>query len=137
MKIFSHKGSVKMTEQNLLNVSDHTDLGKIEIAPEVIEVITGIAASEVDGISEMRGNFATDVVERFGRRAHGKGVKVEITSEGVLIDLYVVVKFRVSIPSVAEKLQENIRQTLKNMTALETKEINVHVVGIQMEDDEE
>lgn len=126
-----------MTEQNLLNVSDHTDLGKIEIAPEVIEVITGIAASEVDGISEMRGNFATDVVERFGRRAHGKGVKVEITSEGVLIDLYVVVKFRVSIPSVAEKLQENIRQTLKNMTALETKEINVHVVGIQMEDDEE
>src|SRR5699024_9419536 len=131
------KGSIKMTEQSLLNVSDDMSLGKVEIAPEVIEVITGIAASEVEGISEMRGSFATDVVERFGGKSHGKGVKVEITSEGVLIDLYVVVKFKVSIPSVAEKLQENIRQTLKNMTALETKEINVHVVGIQMTEDAE
>lgn len=126
-----------MTEHNLLNVSDDTGLGKVEIAPEVIEVITGIAASEVEGISEMRGSFATDVVERLGRRSHGKGVKVEITPEGVLIDLYVVVKFKVSIPTVAEKLQENIRQTLKNMTALDTKEINVHVVGIQMEEEAE
>src|SRR5690625_3359064 len=122
-----------MSAQSLLNVSDHTGLGKVEIAPEVIEVITGIAASEVEGISEMRGSFATDVVERFGKKSHGKGVKVELTESGILIDLYVVIDFGVSIPKVAEKLQTNIRQTLKNMIALEVSEINVHVVGIQME----
>ncbi len=36
-----------MSEQPLLNVSDDTSLGKVEIAPEVIEVIAGIAATEV------------------------------------------------------------------------------------------
>ena len=120
-----------MNEQSL-NVSDDTSLGKVEIAPEVIEVITGIAASEIDGISSMRGNFATGVVERFGGKSHSKGVKVELTENGILIDLYVVMNFGVSIPKVAEKLQTNIRQTLMNMTALEIAEINVHVVGIQM-----
>lgn len=121
-----------MSDQALVNVSN-TNLGKVEIAPEVIEVITGIAASEVDGVSSMRGSFATDVVERFGKKTHSKGVKVDLTENGILIDLYVVLNFGVSIPQVAEQLQTNIRQSLKNMTALEIAEINVHVVGIQME----
>ncbi|SHF59683.1 Asp23/Gls24 family envelope stress response protein [Ornithinibacillus halophilus] len=126
-----------MAEQPLVNVSDDTGLGKVEIAPEVIEVITGIAASEVEGISSMRGNFATGVVERFGKKSHSKGVKVELTENGISIDLYVVLNFGVSIPKVAQQLQTNIRQTLKNMTALDIAEINVHVVGIQMDKDEE
>lgn len=124
-----------MSEQSMLNVSDDPGLGKVEIAPDVIEVITGIAASEVEGISSMRGSFASDVVERFGKKSHSKGVKVELTENEIIIDLYVVIDFGVSIPKVAEKLQTNIRQTLKNMTALEVNEVNVHVVGIQMEQD--
>ncbi|GAA0443666.1 fatty acid biosynthesis protein YqhY [Lentibacillus halophilus] len=126
-----------MSEQPLLNVSDDESLGTVEIAPEVIEVITGIAASEVKGVSEMRGNFATGVVERFGKKSHGKGVKVDLTENGILIDLFVVLNFGVSIPKTAQELQENIRHTLKTMTALEMDEINVHVVGIQMENTNE
>lgn len=122
-----------MADQSLVNVSDNTGLGKVEIAPEVIEVIAGIAASEVNGLSTMRGNFATGVVEKFGKKSHSKGVKVELTDTGIIIDLFVVLNFGVSIPEVAQKIQANIRQTLKNMTSLEIAEINVHVVGVQME----
>lgn len=122
-----------MAEKLSFNVNDDVHLGKIEIAPEVIEVITGIAASEVKGVASMRGNFATDVVEKFGGTTHSKGVKVDLTEEGIIIDLFVVLEFGLSIPKVAESLQTNIRQTLMNMTALEISEINIHVVGIQME----
>lgn len=122
-----------MSEQPLLNVSDDFGLGTVEIAPEVIEVITGIASTEVDGLFAMRGNFASGVAERFGKTAHSKGVKVELTDNGILIDLYVILNFGVSIPQVAQNLQSSIRQTLKSMTALEIDEINVHVVGIQMD----
>jgi len=125
-----------MGEESTLNVGNSDEsLGKIEIAPEVIEVITGIAASEVKGLSTMRGNFATGVVERFGKKSHSKGVKVELTDTGILIDLYVILDFGVSIPKVAAKLQSNIRQALKNMTALDAEEVNVHVVGVEMEPD--
>jgi uncharacterized alkaline shock family protein YloU len=108
-------------------------LGKVEIAPEVIEVIAGIAASEVDGVAQMRGNFASGVVERLGKKNHGKGVKVDLKEEGIIIDVYCLVRFGVSIPNVAKKVQENIREALLNMTGLETNEINVHIVGIQFD----
>ena len=42
------------------------------IAPEVIEVIIGIAASKVEGVYGMRGTFANNVNELLGRAAHGK-----------------------------------------------------------------
>lgn len=123
-----------MSENNILEVSQgHNGLGKVEIAPEVIEVIAGIAASEVEGVSAMRGNFATGVVEKLGKKNHGKGVKVELTEDGVKVDVYCFMKFGVSIPQVAGKVQDNIRQALLNMTALEAEEVNIHIVGIQFE----
>ncbi|WP_188206125.1 Asp23/Gls24 family envelope stress response protein [Alkalibacillus aidingensis] len=124
-----------MDENQLLNVSADNSLGRVEIAPEVIEVITGIAVNEVTGVANMRGNIASNVTERLGKKKqHGKGVKVELTDDGIEIDVYTVLDYGVSIPKVAEKIQDNIRTTLKNMTALEIIEINVHVVGIQIEE---
>lgn len=122
-----------MDEQNILEMEGNSGLGKIEIAPEVIEVIAGIAASEIEGIAQMRGSFATGVVERLGKKNHGKGVKVELAEDGVIVDVYCSMIFGVSIPVVAQKVQDNIRQALLNMTALEVSEVNVHVVSIQFE----
>ncbi|HBZ08562.1 MAG TPA: Asp23/Gls24 family envelope stress response protein [Bacillus bacterium] len=109
---------------------DGHDHGKIEIAPEVIEVIAGIAASEVEGVAQMRGNFASGVVERLGKKNHGKGIRVELSEEGIIVDVYCLMNFGVSIPTVAQKVQDNIRQALFNMTALEVEEVNIHIVGV-------
>ncbi|MDQ0161395.1 putative alkaline shock family protein YloU [Bacillus alveayuensis] len=123
-----------MSEKHILEMNqEDSSLGKVEIAPEVIEVIAGIAASEIEGVAQMRGNFATGVVERFGKKNHGKGVKVDLNDDGIVIDVYCVMEFGVSIPTVAQKVQDNIRQALLNMTALEINEINIHVVGVQFE----
>ncbi|MCH1626626.1 Asp23/Gls24 family envelope stress response protein [Ferdinandcohnia quinoae] len=121
-------------ENNILEMDQGSNsLGKVEIAPEVIEVIAGIASSEVEGVAQMRGNFASGVVERLGKKNHGKGVKVELTEDGVIIDVYCMMHFGVSIPNVARKIQDNIRQALLNMTALEVDEVNIHVVGVLFE----
>jgi uncharacterized alkaline shock family protein YloU len=123
-----------MSEFNILEMEqENSGHGKVEIAPEVIEVIAGIAASEVEGVAGMRGNFATGVVERLGKKNHGKGVKVELTESGITVDVYCLMKFGVSIPSVAQKIQDNIRQALLNMTALDAEEVNIHVVGVQFD----
>ena len=116
--------------ENMLDMGQETNLGKVEIAPEVIEVIAGIAATEIEGVAAMRGNFAAGVVERLGKKNHGKGVKVELTNEGIVVDVYVLMYFGVSIPSVAQRIQDNIRQALLTMTGLDLKEVNVHVVGV-------
>ncbi|OCS85479.1 Asp23/Gls24 family envelope stress response protein [Caryophanon latum] len=113
------------------------ELGQIEVAPEVIEVIAGIAVNEVEGVAATRGNFASGVVERFGKKVHSKGVKTNVSEEGkIIVDVYCTVKYGATIPKVAKEIQSNIRQTIMNMTSIETAEVNVHITGIQFEQEE-
>ena len=109
------------------------DLGTIEIAPEVITVIAGIATNEVEGIAGMRGNFAAGVVEKLGKKVHGKGIKTEITTDGLFIDVYCLVKYGASVPIVAREVQSQIRQAIENMTSLVPKEVNIHITGVQFD----
>lgn len=124
-----------MTENYLIQMAQGKEsLGDVEISPEVIEVIAGLAATEVEGVAHLRGNFASGVAERLGRKAsHGKGVKVDLTEEGVMIELFVDTHYGVSIPEVCRKMQENVFQTLKSMTAIDVLAVDVHVVGVQFE----
>lgn len=122
-----------MSEKDLLSVKNNEDLGKIEIAPEVIEVITGLAVAEVKGVSTMRGSFA----ERFGKKSPRQGVKVELVNGGIIVDLHLVIKYGESVPKVAREIQNNVKQTLKNMAELDVKEVNIHVVDLEMESKEE
>lgn len=110
------------------------ELGKIEVAPEVIEVIAGIAATEVEGIASTRGNFASGVAERFGKKVHSKGIKSAMSEDGnIVIEVFCTVKYGFAIPKVAKEVQTTIRQAILNMTLIETSEVNVHITGIQFE----
>ncbi|MFD1412732.1 Asp23/Gls24 family envelope stress response protein [Oceanobacillus jeddahense] len=125
-----------MSDQQLLDILEDDSLGSVQIVPEVLEVIAGFAATEVDGVKSMHGSFATGVAEKFGRKSHGKGVRVELTDNGAIIDIYVILTFGKSIPEVAAKLQTNIKQNVHTMTSIQVEEVNVHVAGIQMENQE-
>ncbi|WP_413379809.1 Asp23/Gls24 family envelope stress response protein [Alkalihalobacillus sp. 1P02AB] len=123
-----------MNENHILELDEQkSELGKVEISPEVIEVIAGIAASEVEGVANMRGNFASGVAEKLGRKNHGKGVRVDLNDDGILVDVSVVIMYGVSVPEVAKLIQTNIQQALQTMTAIQLNAINVHVVGVQFE----
>ncbi|WYP25208.1 Asp23/Gls24 family envelope stress response protein [Alkalihalobacillus sp. FSL W8-0930] len=126
-----------MEDNQILELEEKkSGLGKVEISPEVIEVIAGIAAQEVEGIATLRGSFATDVAERLGRKNHGKGVKVDLDESGIIVDVSVVIVYGASVPEVANLVQMNIKQTLLTMTAIQLEAINVHVVGVQFESTE-
>ncbi|MET0785796.1 MAG: Asp23/Gls24 family envelope stress response protein [Paenisporosarcina sp.] len=117
--------------------SGKEELGKIEVAPEVLEVIAGIATTDVEGVAGTRGSFASGVVERLGKKVHGKGIKTELTDQGLFIEIYCVVQYGASIPTVAKEVQNQVRQAIFNMTSLETKEVNVHITGVQFEHQKE
>ncbi|GGG18131.1 hypothetical protein GCM10007425_10720 [Lysinibacillus alkalisoli] len=114
--------------------SGKEELGKIEVAAEVLEIVAGIAATEVEGIAETRGNFASGVVERFGKKVHNKGIKSGVADNGdVIIDVFCSIKYGFSIPKVAKDMQAQIRQSIQTMTAIETAEVNVHITDIHFD----
>ena len=59
-------------------VKKDSNLGAIRIADEVVSIIAGLAATEVDGIAGMSGGIAGGIAEMLGRKNFAKGVKVEV-----------------------------------------------------------
>lgn len=110
---------------------EKTELGRIEIAPEVIEVITGLAAAEVEGVAHMSGGFVGDLAERLGRKNLAKGVKVEVGKKEAAVDVFLIIEYGYKIPEVARKIQENVQNAIENMTGLKVVEVNVHVVDVE------
>ena len=54
-------------DTNIILRANDPELGKIELATNVLEIIAGIAASQVDGVNRMRGSFSSSVNELFSR----------------------------------------------------------------------
>lgn len=113
------------------SLGTENSLGSIRIADEVVEVIAGLAASEVEGVTGMSGGLVGDLAHMLGRNKNlSKGVKVEVGEHEVAIDLFVVVEYGVSIPEVALRVQEAVKEAIESMTGLLVVEVNVHVQGV-------
>ena len=114
----------------------HGTLGAIRIADEVVSIIAGLAATEVDGIAGMSGGLVGGIAEMLGKKNFAKGVKVEVGEKEAAVDLYIIVKYGVRIPDVALAAQENVKQAIETMTGLTVVEVNIHVQGVGFPEEE-
>lgn len=119
-----------MEEANIPLEDKNKGLGTIEIAPEVLEIISGITVNEIDGVYAMQGSFKSGVNELFGRSSHNKGIYLNNTEDGLSIDVYCYLKYGVSVPKVALEMQTKIKEQILFMSDLEINVVNVHVVGL-------
>ena len=115
---------------------ERTEIGEIQIAPEVIEVIAGLATVEVEGVAGMSGGFAGDFVELLGRKNLSKGVKVEVGQLQAAVDVSVIMEYGYRIPDVAAQIQTNVKKSIQNMTGLNVIEVNVHVHDVRFKNTE-
>ena len=112
------------------NIKLDEGIGSVRIADEVVSIIAGMAATEVDGIAGMSGGLVGGIAEILGKKNLAKGVKVEVGETEAAVDLYIIVKFGVRIPDVALNVQEKVKNAIESMTGLSVVEVNVHVQGV-------
>ena len=106
--------------------------GTIKYANEVIAIIAGVAASEIEGIAGMCASGAiSDIIGR--NRSITRGVKVEVVGEDVSVELYIVAEYGSPIQKVAGEVQENVRKAIESMTGLHVVTVDVHVQGVSFE----
>lgn len=108
------------------------DRGEVIIADEVIAVITGLAAMEVEGVASMAGNATKELISKLGIKSLSKGVSVEVRDNVVVIDATVNLKYGYNIKAVSQKVQEKIKMAVENMTGLTVAGVNVRVAGIEV-----
>jgi uncharacterized alkaline shock family protein YloU len=113
-----------------------TDMGSIQIAPEVIEIIAGLATVEVNGVAGMSGGFAGGIAELLGRKNLSKGVKVEVGQKEAAIDVNIIIEYGNRIPEVASSIQQNVKNAIESMTGLNVVEVNVHIHDVHFKGSE-
>ena len=111
--------------------------GKVKIADDVIAIIAGTAALEIDGVAGMAGNLPGDIAQILGRRNLSKGVNVEMVSGDVKVTLSLLSKFGYKLQEISEAVQRRVKTAIENMLGLNTQEINIIIAGILYYNNEE
>ena len=110
--------------------------GSIHIAEEVIAAIHVGAVREVDAVSGMMTNLAgsvTDLVNNKKNAQKGaKGVKIDMTPEALVLNLYLTVQYGHAIPEVAENAQKAVASAVEAMTGCSVSAVNMHVGGVSL-----
>jgi uncharacterized alkaline shock family protein YloU len=122
--------SVETEEKTAENTLEGTSAGSVKIASDVVATIAGLAAADVTGIAGMSGGVAGGIAEMLGRKNLTKGVKVEITEQEAIIDIYTIVEYGVAIAEVAEAVQKVVKSAVESMTGLTCPTVNIHVQGV-------
>jgi len=106
--------------------------GAIKISEEVIAIVAGIAASEVEGVAGMCNTFAGGIAELLGKKSFAKGVKVELNDDTTSVEIALVVEYGCKIPDVAWEVQERVKRAVESMTGLDVIKVNIYVDGIAL-----
>lgn len=134
-----------MSEKNkeVVELSTNSDesveiASNLTISEDVIGIIAGLAAAEVEGVSGMTLGIV-DGINQFlgGNKKYSKGVKIEMEGNEVVINLFVIVRYGVKIPDVAFSIQNSVKGSVEGMTGLTVKAVNINVQGVTFENDKE
>lgn len=122
------------TERSIHKVYEKDQIGEVQIADEVVAIIAGLAAAEVEGVDSLAGNMSNELVGRLGMKNLSKGVKVEVTEEHVSVNMSLNLKYGYSIPKVCEKVQDKVKSAIETMTGLMVLDVNIKIAGINVEE---
>ena len=111
--------------------------GSLQISTEVIGKIARCAALEVEGVAEVScGKQNKKVKELLAAASIQPPVTVEMRDGTAELTLNLVVKFGAKIPTVAEKVQENVKAAVQNMTNVTVSRVNLVIAGLAAEEQE-
>lgn len=105
-------------------------MGRVDIAPEVIQVIASLAAIEVKGVASLKGGVVGDLNQLLGRKNSRQGVKVEL-GEKIEIDVAVIVHYGQQVVNVGQEVQNSVKERVEEMTGLSIDQVIVRIAGLK------
>lgn len=111
------------------------ELGDVKVSEEVVAIIAGLAATEVEGVGSMAGNITNEIVSKLGMKNLSKGIMVEVLDEEeIKVDVAINIAYGYAIPDISAKVQEKVKSTIENMTGITVAIVNVRVASVDMGD---
>ena len=92
--------------------------------------IARLAALEVDGVADVATGTSQNVRSLLGRTGLQKPVTVVMEDGIATVTVHLTVVYGSKVMPLCEKVQENVKQTIQNMTGITVSRVDVLVVGL-------
>ena len=102
-------------------------VGHVSYTKNVVKSIVTLATEEVEGVCTYRQNPAK-------KSSFGKNVVVDFGRDGVIVDVFVRIRYGYRVPEIACKIQENIKRGVETMTEYKIASVNVYVQSVSFEE---
>ena len=92
--------------------------GSLQISNEVVAKIAKLAALEIDGVADVSSGSMQSVRGLLSKASLQKPVTVDLSDGVAVVQVHVIAKYGSKIMPVCAKVQENVKQTIQNMTGI-------------------
>lgn len=123
-------------ERNAYTIKNDANIGEVKIADEVVAIIAGLAAMEVEGVASMAGNATRELISKLGMKSLSKGVKVDVLDGIVTVSLTLNLLCGYGVKDISVKVQEKVKSSIENMTGLEVADVNIRVAGVKVPEED-
>ena len=107
--------------------------GSLQISTEVIAKIARCAAMEVEGVAEVSCGTQNKKLKDLLEASIQPPVAVEMRDGTAELTLHLIMASGARIPAVAEKVQENVKSAVQNMTSVTVSRVNLVIAGLAAE----
>ena len=125
-----------MEDEKNIQIEGNNSFGDVVIADEVLAIIAGIAATEVEGVHSMDGGWSGQFISKLGIKDLARGVKVQVRDGEVKVDLSLNMEYGYAIPKVSDLVQDKVSASINNMTGLNVSEVNIRISGVVNKENE-
>ena len=111
---------------------ENGNMGQVQIADEVVAIIAGLAATEVEGVASMAGNITNELVSKLGKKSLSKGIRVKVEDGIVNVNVALNIAYGYSVPKTCKKVQEKVKAAIENMTGLEEEKVDIQIANVSI-----
>ena len=107
--------------------------GGVNISEEVIGIIAGLGAVEVEGVESLAGNLTAETISKAGQGKLAKAVRVVDDEPGkIVVRMAINMKYGYEIPKVSGMVQEKVKQAVETMTGLVVTAVDIRIATVSV-----
>ncbi|MCR4610511.1 MAG: Asp23/Gls24 family envelope stress response protein [Lachnospiraceae bacterium] len=107
----------------------------VSVAGEVMSIIAGLSATEIDGVDSLAGNLTNDMITKSSPSKLAKGVKITGDDNNIKIKMALNLSYGYEIPKLCEQVQEKVKSTIESMTGMSVSTIDIKISSVINEKD--
>lgn len=105
--------------------------GSLQISTDVVAKIARLAALEIEGVAQVSAGSAQSVRGLLGKTSLQKPVSVVMEDGIAQVTVRIIAAYGCKIIPVCDKVQENVKHTIQNMTGITVSRVDVVVIGLK------